>query len=298
MFRKKKQVGSVTVYDDDGPPAHSRDMVEGSAEDDFADLGLSSSRAARNVDDLTEADMNNMTAAELEELALASAREGKDGTQRALNLALETRQIGVNTAQTLKAQTEQLEHMGEDIEIVHNYLDKSEKIIDKMSKPKIVRMFRGKKGGGKGLDKVRGNKKDMAEREELRGKGLHGMDLDGMAGGDDDDDDGEGDREELFEVQDHKKSKKGKSKGPKSPRSAREVHEDYSQYSSGVASAMREQDEDLDQISDALADMKALADGMNNELNYQEKLIAEVQDFTEETSTRTKDHARRVNNIR
>jgi hypothetical protein len=57
---------------------------------------------------------------------------------------------------------------------------------------------------------------------------------------------------------------------------------------------MRKQDQDLDQISGVLTDLKTLADGMNAELTYQDKFITAIQDFTDETSRRTKDYPRRV----
>jgi ABC-type transporter Mla subunit MlaD len=53
---------------------------------------------------------------------------------------------------------------------------------------------------------------------------------------------------------------------------------------------MRKQDQDLDQISGVLTDLKTLADGMNAELTYQDKFITAIQDFTDETSRRTKDY--------
>jgi methyl-accepting chemotaxis protein len=300
MFKKKK-VGTVQVYEDNEDISSKGDAMQArrGGADDFDDLGLSDARR----DDLTEGDIEQMTASELEALALSQAQAGHESTGRALKMALETREIGVATATTMKAQTEQLERMGENIEEVHDYLDKSERIIDKMSKPKIVRMFQRKKPTGKGLDKVRAGKKENAEREQYKARGLGAVDLDGMGGGDGDGDgDGGGDdggREELLSVTGvSKKGRLGRSKAVAPPQSARGVREDYSQYTPGVASVMRKQDEDLDQVSDALGDLKALADGMNSELEYQGRLIEEVQDFTDETSRRTKDHARRVNQIK
>lgn len=289
MFKKKK-VGSVQVYEDDEDVSNYGRSSRGGGGDDFDDLGLSDARGGESGG----RDLEQMTAGELEMLALSEAQSGQESTGRALKMALETREIGVATATTMKAQTEQLERMGENIEEVHDYLDKSERIIDKMSRPKIARMFHRKKASGKGLDKVRAGKKETAEREQLKERGLGAVDLDGMGGGGDDDD--EGGREELLAVTGVKKGRRGK-KTEAPGQSARGVQEDYSQYTSGVASVMRDQDKDLDQISDALGDLKSLADGMNSELSYQGQLIEEVQDFTDETSRRTKEHARRVNQI-
>lgn len=283
MFKKKK-VGTVQVFEDDEhiSPRNSR-----GGDDDFDDL-LGGGRRGGT----TEADMEQMTASELEDLALAEARAGKDSTKRTLALAHETREVGVATAATMKAQTEQLERMRGNIEEVHDCLDKSDRVIDSMSKPKIVRMFGRKKAKGKGLDKVKAGKKELSEREKLRERGLDNVDLDGMAGGGSDD----GDREELLSVTGV--DKKGRRKKGATDNSSRAVQEDYSQYSQGVANVMREQDDDLDQISDALGDLNKLALGMNAELDLQSGLIDEVTGAVETTSTRTRAQAERVKRIK
>lgn len=297
MFRKKKAVGSVTVFDDEP--------------DNFDDLGLSSAASSRQPAN-GDQPLGQMTAQQLEDLALRSATAGKDATARALQMATEAREIGVNTATAMKKQTEQLEKMGDDIEVVHDYLDKSERIIDKMSKPKLVRMFQRKKGTGKGLDKVKASRKDHDERDELRKKGLETLDLDSFDGG------SKGhlslqdlQRDELLSPvgadgpsasADGKrriwKGRRGKGATIDVPLDAKNVREDYSGYSEGVADVMRKQDDDLDLISDALKDMKELAGAMNNELDYQDRLISEVQDFTVETSVRTKENARKIHKIK
>jgi hypothetical protein len=292
MF-KKKAVGTVTI-------------VEDVPDDDV--LGLQQSRHARGPGD----DLSQMTAHELEALALASANSGQESTTRALAMAVETREIGVNTAHALQMQTEQLDRLGNEIVEVHDVLDRSDVVIDKMSRGKLSRMLRRARPVGKGLDKVRASKKEMAEREALKARGLRAVDLDSMGGsssrggidevvGDEEDDDsvvGE-DREELFEVKGvQKKGRLGHNgKAAPGPRSARDAKEDYSQYSSGVATAMRKQDDDLDAISDVLKDMRMLAGGMGDELKYQEHKIAEVTTFTNETSNRTKGQAERVKRI-
>lgn len=115
MFRRKKHLGTVTVFEEDEPvPA-----------DNFDDLGLNDIKHK----DSTNQDLNQMTAAQLESLALGTAQTGREGTQRALRMALEAREIGVSTAETMKSQTAQLEKMSEDIEVVHDYLDKSERTL-------------------------------------------------------------------------------------------------------------------------------------------------------------------------
>lgn len=192
--------------------------------------------------------------------------------------------------------------------IVFNYLSFRficKGIIDKMSKPKLVRMFQKKKAGGKGLDKVKTSRRDLEAREEMRKKGVDALDIDNMTGSQGKLTMDELNRDELLEGATPKnESSSGwrsrKSRKPKEsvPTDSRSIHEDYSQYSEGVAEVMRKQDDDLDQISDALSDMRTLAGAMNNELDYQDKLITEVQDFTVETSVRTKENARRINRIK
>lgn len=172
----------------------------------------------------------------------------------------------------------------------------------------LARMFQRKKGAGKGLDKVKGSRRDQESREGIRQKGVDALDLDGMKPGEQEDAISMDDlnRNELLEgatpVRDASLARRGmmgrKKKEPAAPVDARTVKEDYSQYSSGVAEVMRKQDDDLDQISSALADMQSLAGAMNNELEYQDKLINEVQDFTVETSVRTKENARKINRIK
>jgi hypothetical protein len=293
MWKKKQATGAVTVFEDE---------LDGDAGggNKYSDLGLGAGRPRGYGED---EDLMQLSAAELEALALSSAQAGTEGTARALAMALETREIGVTTAQTMRQQTEQLERLGDEIEVVHDYLDKSDRVINKMSKPKIVRMFQLPKKDGKGLDKMKGSRKDQAERDALKARGLGVVDIDGMSSdrpgaaarsaADDDP------RDELFEVQDVRKNgKRSKASSSSAAESSRSLADDYSQYSTGVATAMRKQDQDLDQISGALADMKTLADGMNAELTYQDKLITEIQDFTDETSRRTKDNARRVKQIK
>lgn len=114
MFRKKKNLGTVTVFDDEP--------------DNFNDLGLSTSSvpAAQRQQGRS---LDQMTTQQLEAVALGSAQEGKEATTRALRMANEAREVGVNTAGTMKKQTEQLENMSEDIEVVHDYLDKSERTL-------------------------------------------------------------------------------------------------------------------------------------------------------------------------
>ncbi len=281
MFRKKK-LGGVTVLDEQ----------DARREELFAGASVGGGGAPVQA---------GATVGQLEAEALREARAGKESTTRALKLATEARETGVQTAAQLAAQTKQLERMGDEIEVVHDYLDKSERIIDKMSKPKIVRMFQRKKAGGKGLDKVKAGRKERGQREELREGGVDALNIEGMQ-------DGRNAREveearAMAELSDSEKEEKkrklfGRKNAEKKGTAVRDIENDYSHYSEGVATAMKEQDKDLDQIGDMLGDMKALANAMNNELKLQETLIDEVQDFTSETRKRTQANAKRVQQIK
>lgn len=109
MFHKKKDFGTVVILDED---CNAREK-----------LGLSD-RQAHNS---THGDLENMTTQQLEKLAIDTAQSGKDATSRTLRMAIEAREIGANTAATMQQQTAQLEKLSEDIEVVHDYLDKSER---------------------------------------------------------------------------------------------------------------------------------------------------------------------------
>lgn len=165
-----------------------------------------------------------------------------------------------------------------------------------MTKSKLSRMFQRKKPAGRSLDNVKANRKEQEAREELRSNGLESIDVQGMQGQDGTvamtqlkrnpvDDDTSEVRRSLFAK---------KNKAPPARVQTRNIEEDYSGYSKGVAKVLQQQDDDLDQIGDVLSDMHTMAKAMNNELEYQDKLIAEVQDFTSETSKRAKDNARKI----
>ncbi|OSX72533.1 hypothetical protein BU14_0427s0023 [Porphyra umbilicalis] len=304
MFKKKNKGGGVTMLDE---PAGGSSAAAAPPADSFDDLlddapAAGRGRAAAATREPTAAEMDQMSVAELEEMALAQAAAGNEGTKRSLALALEARTIGVTTAATLKDQTKQLEGMTADIERVHDCLDKSEKVIDKMTKPVYVRMFTRSKRAGKGLDKQKKlGRKEAKERAAMREGGVDSLDLDGLRerdaaargeggrGPDEEDDD----RAELLDEQ-LVASKKGKAARAVGGAAGVGGKEEYAGYSTGVATALRKQDEDLDAISGALADMKGLASAMNSELTYQEGLVSTVNEYTLETSRRTKANAAKV----
>ena len=287
MLFKKKQYGTVTVYEDNPPESF----------DDFSDLKISKPDK--------ESDLDELSRKEFETLALTTANTGKEGTSRALRVAIEAREIGINTATQLHQQTEQLEKMADDIEEVHDCLDRSERIIDKMATPKLLRLFKKNKPTGKGLDRVKAGRDDLEERQAKRNNGISAIDMDGMKNYErpeySESEDVQYARQDLFDgitVTDYKKRgfKLFKKKNNYSDINI-DVADDYSQYSKPVADVMRQQDADLDEISHVLNDMKDIAGAMNNELEYQEAVINQVTDYSVETSRRTRKNADKISKL-
>lgn len=161
------------------------------------------------------------------------------------------------------------------------------------------------------MDKVKVSRQEPDQREDLRTKGLESIDVKKLKAQTE-----EGsiqmrtlEREQLLE--DGTSSSNGttsttgplawlgkKSREPAPRVETRDIHDDYSQYSSGVADALKQQDDDLDLIGDAVADMKAMGAAMNHELDYQNKLVDDVQERASVTSKRTKENARKIARIK
>lgn len=109
MFWKRKALGSVTIFDGDDVRAANR----------FDDLGIEEFKSK----DL----LSHLSADQIRRLALQAAQAGKDSTSRALKSVLESREIGIATADTLQKQTRQLENAERECEDVLEYLEKSER---------------------------------------------------------------------------------------------------------------------------------------------------------------------------
>lgn len=178
-------------------------------------------------------------------------------------------------------------------------------LIEKMRKPKIVRLLQGRKAKTRGFDEMRTPRREQKQAEELRRAGIDSLSLHAGtskgpvvvsmdevqavafcdAGGSED--------RRTASIRLGRRQKKKKNIAPVFL-ATREIHEDYSEYSKDVANVLHAQDNDLDLISDALADMKATANAMNSELDYQNHLIGRVQDYTVHTAKRTKQHANKI----
>lgn len=320
MFRKKKMVGCVTIFNDNDITAADR----------FNDLGID------DMDDTENAgtdQLDNLTREQVTRLAVANAQAGREATRRALAMAAETRDIGAKTTETLGAQTAQLEKMGDDFDAVHGYLDQSEKVIEKMRKPKLIRMLQGKgwrSNGGTSSANVSvissspGNAKDEYYKD-LKRNGCHSVkysqeaqkygtrkagivsmgDIEGDGGSSDDDGDSDVDKSASFKLSAGsfnigklmKGGKKGKGEG-NVVISTRKIHDDYEEFDPEVGDILKEQDEDLDLISDSLTDMKRMAVAMNNELQYQGHLVNSIQDATVSASERTKRNVNEMSKIK
>lgn len=124
MFRKKKVTETVVVLDDDPPIDAKKELdLPNSPLNARKELGLSNP----SLDESTTAgETDDMTTQQMQQFVRDTAQSGKNATTRALQMATEAREIGVNTATTMQQQTAQLEKLSEDIEVVHDYLDKSE----------------------------------------------------------------------------------------------------------------------------------------------------------------------------
>lgn len=273
----------------------------------------------RRDDGPTDEQIDNMSADQLQQVIEGSAQAGKESTARALKIAVETREIGVSTAETMQQQTAQLERMQDDLEVVHDHLDKAEGTIEKLTTNKLVRMLKFNKGKGRTADKKKISRKEEEEREELRAKGLESIDIREMQRRNNE---GTMTMEELqrnellggtstskapvAQSDDQPSESKnrlrlfgGRKKSDGEKRVAtRDIKEDYSEYSDNVASVLRQQDDDLDKISDVVGDLNRMAVAMNTELDYQSKLIDDVKETAAETSRRTKDNSRRINKIK
>ncbi len=171
-----------------------------------------------------------------------------------------------------------------------------------MTKNRLVRMFQVKKSKNKALEQHKGKKKEQEAQEELRAKGLDSIDVKGMQEHNGAISMTELEREQLLGDAADESGKRRRLFGKKQEQTVhvntKDINEDYSQYPEGVASTLRKQDEDLDQLSEIVGDLKVMSHAMKNELTFQKGKIEHVQDFTVETSRRTKLNARNIAKIK
>jgi len=259
MFGRKKYKGSVQIVGDDD------DLV---GRDDYTES---------NSEHVGSSDMNGVdsTTMELRGMQLREAEKGKLETERALRQALETRELGVETAKKLDSQTEQLEKNSRDLAYTHEKLDQAENVIFKMKTPKMLRRFRRKPKSGKGLKEAKVGRKETKRRDELRRKGTSSITVDGYNDGD------SGDENEL--------STSGEDED-----APHMIREDYSEYDEPVRQVLLDQDKNLDLISQVIKDTNELAQAMGNELDLQGGLIDQVNDEVQSTRERTKKMAENI----
>lgn len=288
MFGRKKYKGSVQIVDDD----------------EYIDLVGRDDRAELRNEPAGSSDANGVdnTATELRGLQLREAEKGKQETERALRQALEARDLGASTAKQLDSQTEQLEKNSRDLAYTHEKLDEAEAVLYRMKTPKILRAFRRKPKSGKGLKEVKVGRKDTKKRDELRRKGTSSIDIDGFdAPGSENDELSSSDRDEDdFREEEEKggRSKRKKLFGRKGEASTvvspQLINKDYSEYDEPVRQVLRDQDKNLDLISQVIKDTNQLAQAMGHEIDLQAGLIDQVQDEVHSTRERTKTLAQNI----
>lgn len=324
FFKKRKVLGTVTIFEED-------DLA---AEDKFNDLGIDAEKADQ---------LDIMTTTQLKELALANARAGKEATARTVQLANEANQIGLETAEKLHDQTENLEKLGDDFVVVHEYLNKTERkspflsflsiffnflytskttltwkycllfsnfncqgVVNKMRTPRILRMFQRRKGR-KGLDSSPLSKKELKKQEEMRRNGVESLAM-------------ERNESTLVSIREAtvvtmddvlesssgggrkgKQYNKTKNRHVSAPvgmyDDLQEESDVYGNYDDDVADVLRDQDNDLDDLSQTLMGMKDVAVAMNHELDHQRHLINQMQDYTEQTKIKTAKNTKAIKEI-
>mmetsp|Transcript_11139 Transcript_11139/g.34130 ORF Transcript_11139/g.34130 Transcript_11139/m.34130 type:complete len:264 (+) Transcript_11139:160-951(+) len=230
------------------------------------ELPLRDERTAHEVHRDVQSDIGEIKV--LTEIARRTATESTQRTERMLKVTTEARDTGIETARELERQTKQLEKIDDDIEEVHDIIDRGEKTVNKMTR----RWF---SGSSRAKNKV--NKKDANRITELKGDGIESLDLPS-------DDEGKtNDRDQLFMdkngIQGGKNGGKHRAPRPKRAGPDAALHEELDQ-------AEDQQDEHLDQMSIMLKEMKGLAGAMDKELQYQTHLVDKVQTGTREVSGR------------
>lgn len=170
--------------------------------------------------------------------------------------------------------------------------------MNKMRKPKLLRIFRRKKGR-KQLETPKITKQEQHAREQVRRNGVGALQLERQRSNRNAPvmtmDDLAGDSSSSS-VSGGWKGKKDYVSAPSFIRYDRK-NDEYSEYDDDVADVLRDQDGDLEDLSDTLAGMRDVAVAMNNELDHQNDLIGRVQDYTEQTKDRTMENARKIRMI-
>lgn len=71
----------------------------------------------------------------------------------------------------------------------------------------------------------------------------------------------------------------------------------YGEYDDDVADVLRDQDNDLEDLSQTLMGMKDVAVAMNHELDHQRHLINQVQNYTQQTKIKTAKNTKAIKEI-
>jgi len=164
--------------------------------------------------------------------------------------------------------------------------------VRKLTTNKLQRIFSYGNKKGKGLDKQKPSKKTRIERDRLQEQGVERLNID---------DEG---KLNLTEEEIRRRRKRDKVMRKNSnnnnnmrPKGTRHIKNDHSGYSKEVREILEEQDDDLDNIGDLLAETNAMANAMNNEIMLQDELINDTRAYTEESNRRINENRRKLDKL-
>lgn len=173
-----------------------------------------------------------------------------------------------------------------------------------MRTPRILRFFQRRRGR-KGLDTNVKSQKELKKQEAIRRNGVESL---GLVDG----------KESTLEsirnatvvtMDDLLESSSGKGKKYNKSQnrhvsSPAAIYDDlegesdmYGEYDDDVADVLRDQDNDLEDLSQTLMGMKDVAVAMNHELDHQRHLINKVQDYTHQTKMKTAKNTKAIKEI-
>eukprot|EP00898_Chlorokybus_atmophyticus_P003224 jgi/Chlat1/3902/Chrsp26S04182 len=200
--------------------------------------------------------------AELLGMARHHAKEGREGTKRSVKIAEDTLRIGTDTQVNLQRQTAQMEDIHRQVNNMHSTLNTSETTIRKLNF--FGRLFAGEKKVKRGKLKEMSNRSSKAAQNDA----------------------------DLKE-----KRKQLGLDGKKTTSTSEAVLAGEEQDDMGaIKQYVKEQDQDLDKISDMLRQMKRVATDMGEELKHQETMIDNLETNVDFGAGRLKEDTRRVRN--
>lgn len=194
-------------------------------------------------EDTSHENQLSVAPASLQQALEAEARRGTAATSNAIATAIEAKHIGVITVQSLEEQTNQLEKVVEDFEVIHSTLDRAENTIEKLTKWKLRRKlekpfsrfskYTQKDGTGEVTSSEKKNGKSRKDRVDT--------------------DDSVRENEALQRV------------------------DSYSEYSSEVVrDQLKVQDGHLNELSKELWELKDIANGIGVQIDKEAQVLARI----------------------